>query len=296
LKNIFEKYFCITFKFVDLENKKSMYLYQSHATFDKRPMKFLYILFPVLVITMSSSSCIFSDLFGGNNKDSKLDTVVSAPNLKDIEVQFVDTDSSYSVISYWTDKNGRPLYMKSRQYFVRQAKHGPEKKWAMNGQLIYTALWSNGTATGSIMEYYENGEMKRRVDYDDSKGYPRYEMNFHKDGTKKTDTINYFKGKKEGAINYYSEETGELAETYIYARDTLISIKIYKPEYELLDRQALALLKSMKRDSMERQKKDSLFATLLGNLNSASSKSWSSEENDKEKLEYLELMLKEEKK
>jgi hypothetical protein len=36
-----------------------------------------------------------------------------------------------------------------------------------------------------------------------------------------------------------------------------------------------------------------LFATLLGNLKSRSSNSWSNGENEKEKLEYLEQMLKE---
>jgi antitoxin component YwqK of YwqJK toxin-antitoxin module len=93
------------------------------------------------------------------------DTIVSAPNQKHIEVQYVDTDSSYSVISYWTDDNGRPLYMKSRQNFVRQIKQGPEKHWALNGQLIYTALWVKGTPMGSVMEYYDNGQKAFEGEY-----------------------------------------------------------------------------------------------------------------------------------
>ena len=246
-------------------------------------MKFLSLIIPVFVIALSSSSCIFSDLFGSTHK-FVADTVVSAPNLKHIEVQYVDTDSSYSVISYWTDNNGRPLYMKSRQNFVRQIK---------NGQLTYTALWANGTPIGSVMEYYDNGQLKRRIDYDDERGYARFEMNYHENGFRKTDTISYVKGKKDGAINYYDFESGEVNETYIYSRDTLIGIRIYKPEYDLLSRQAEILAKSVKRDSAERQRKDSLFATLLGNLKSRSSNSWSNGENEKEKLEYLEQMLKE---
>jgi antitoxin component YwqK of YwqJK toxin-antitoxin module len=255
-------------------------------------MKILYILVPILVIALSSSSCIFSELFG-SSPEFVADTVVSAPNLKHIEVQYVDTDSSYTVISYWTDNNGRPLYMKSRQNFIRQIKNGTEKHWAQNGQLIYTALWANGTPIGSVMEYYDNGQLKRRIDYDDEKGYARFEMNYHENGFRKTDTISYVKGKKDGAINYYDFESGEMNETYIYSRDTLIGIRIYKPEYDLLSRQAEILAKSVKRDSAERQRKDSLFATLLGNLKSRSSSSWSNGENEKEKLEYLELMLKE---
>jgi hypothetical protein len=255
-------------------------------------MKILYILVPVLVIALSSSSCIFSDLFG-SSREFIADTVVSAPNLKHIEVQYVDTDSSYTVISYWTDNNGRPLYMKSRQNFIRQIKNGTEKHWAENGQLIYTALWANGTPIGSVMEYYDNGQLKRRIDYDNEKGYARFEMNYHENGFRKTDTISYIKGKKDGAINYYDFESGEMNETYIYSRDTLIGIRIYKPEYDLLSRQAEVLAKSVKSDSAERQRKDSLFATLLGNLKSGPSNSWSNGENEKEKLEYLELMLKE---
>jgi antitoxin component YwqK of YwqJK toxin-antitoxin module len=258
-------------------------------------MRILSFLVPIFVIALSSSSCIFTDLFGSSHK-FVADTIVSAPNQKHIEVQYVDTDSSYSVISYWTDDNGRPLYMKSRQNFVRQIKQGPEKHWALNGQLIYTALWDKGTPMGSVMEYYDNGQLKRRIDYDDEKGYARYEMNYHQTGRRKTDTISYIKGKKDGAINYYDVESGEVNETYIYSRDTLIGIKIYKPEYDLLSRQAEILAKSVKRDSAERIRKDSLFATLLGNLKNRSSNSWSNGENEKEKLEYLEQMLKEDQK
>lgn len=259
-------------------------------------MRFLYLFLPVFVVALSSSSCIFSDLLGGNNSEFVSDTVVAAYDYKDIEVQYVDSDTSFSVITYWTDNNGRPLYMKSRQNFIRQVKNGPEKHWAVNGQLIYTALWANGTPTGTVMEYYDNGQLKRRVDYDDSKGYPRFEMNYHANGNKKTDTISYSKGKKDGAINYYDELSGELNETYIYSRDTLIGIKIYKPEYDLLANQAEILAKSVSRDSAERLRKDSLFATLLGNLNSSKSNNWSNGDNEKEKLDYLELMLKEEQK
>jgi antitoxin component YwqK of YwqJK toxin-antitoxin module len=258
-------------------------------------MRIIYLILTVLIIGLSNSSCIFSEFFGGK-KDFVADTVVAVQNLKQIEVQYVDSDSSYSVISYWTDNNGRPLYMKSRINFVRQIKNGPEKHWTSNGQLIYSALWSNGSPIGSLMEYYENGVLKRRVDYDDSKAYPRFEMNFYENGRPKTDTIVYYKGKKDGAVNYYHPETGEIFETFIYSKDTLIDVKIYKAEYENLNRQAEALARSVKRDSAERERKDALFATLLGNLKSSSGNNWTNGENLKEKIDYLESMLKEEKK
>ena len=92
-------------------------------------MRAFYILLPIFVISLSSSSCIFSDLFGGNNGAFVADTVILAPNIDHIEVQTVTSDSSYTMISYWTDEDGRPLYMKARSYFVNGVKDGREERW-----------------------------------------------------------------------------------------------------------------------------------------------------------------------
>jgi len=260
-------------------------------------MRILYILVPIFVIALSSSSCIFSDLFGANNRNTNAaDTVVAITNMKHIDVQYVESDTSYSLIAYWTDNSGRPLYMKSRQHFVRQTKHGQEKRWASNGQLVYTALWANGTPVGSELEYYENGALKRRIDYNDAMGYRLYEMNFHENGTPLTDTIVYEKGKKNSAVNYYNEMTGGLHETHVYLRDTLIAIRVHNPKYDKLASQADALARSMKTDSVENERNEIKFAKLLGDLKSGVSTSWSNGENEKDKLDYLESMLKEDKK
>lgn len=255
-------------------------------------MRAFYILLPIFVISLSSSSCIFSDLFGGNNGAFVADTVILAPNIDHIEVQTVTSDSSYTMISYWTDEDGRPLYMKARSYFVNGVKDGREERWNTNGIRTYDGYWANGNPTNYLEERYDNDSLKRRIEYDQVTGYARFEYNFHPDGTLMSDTVMYVRGKKEGEINYYNAD-GELTETYIYARDSLIAIRIYKKEYVQLTNQALALQRSMAQDSATRQKRDSIFNTLMGSLNGLSGSSgWSNENNDLENLQYLEELIK----
>lgn len=256
-------------------------------------MRILYILLPIFVISVSSSSCIFSDLFGGSNGAFVADTVIVAPNIDHIEVQTVTSDTSYTMVSYWTDEDGRPLYKKSKSYFVNGVKDGREEHWNTEGIRVFDAYWANGNPTTYWEEYYNSGKLKRRIEYDNINGYARFEYNFHEDGSLMSDTIMYVKGRKEGEVSYYDPETGELTETYIYARDSLIAIRIYKKEYERLAQQALALQRSMASDSASRQKRDSIFNKLLGNLNALSGSSgWSNENNDIENLQYLEELIK----
>lgn len=251
------------------------------------------LLFTFLIILFAGlESCFLSEIMGSGKGIFVKDTVVAVENMKTIDVQYVQSDSSYALITYWTDAGGRPLFKKRIQNFTRQIKDGPEKHWDENGQLIYNALWSKGTPLGAITEYYGNGQLKKKIEFDDKKGYARFEMNFHENGRIKSDTIMYYKGKKEGEVNYYDENSGEITEKYIYARDSLLSIKIFKKEYELLAKRADELKNSVKRDSVDRIKKDSLFSTLLGNLQAMSPSNWSNEDNKKERIEYLETLLK----
>jgi antitoxin component YwqK of YwqJK toxin-antitoxin module len=255
-------------------------------------MRFFYLLIPVFITAFSSSSCMFSGLFGGKS-EFVADTVVVVYNSDSIKVQYIDSDSSYSVVTYRTDHNGRPLYMKSREYFVRQIKHGQEKKWSDDGIITYSALWNNGTPVGRIAENYANGDPKKIIEYDNTKGYILYEVNYYSNGSKKTDTITYNRGKRNGNINFYDENLGKLYETHIYARDSLIAIQISNPVYDELNKKANSLSYAVKRDSVERSKNKAL---IQNNSKPIAKSDWSNEENLKEKVDYLQLMLKEEKK
>src|SRR5690606_5647020 len=113
------------------------------------------------------------------------------------------------------------------------------------GFIIFDTYWANGNPTKYLKEYYDNGALKRHIQYNEQMGYAEYEYNFHPDGTLRSDTIQYQRGKKEGEVNYYDLETGKLSETYIYSGDSLIAIRIYKKEYEQLAMQALALQRSV---------------------------------------------------
>jgi hypothetical protein len=183
--------------------------------------------------------------------------------------------------------------MKSREYFVKQIKQGQEKKWSDDGIVTFSALWNNGTPVGRIAENYSNGEPKKIIEYDNSKGYVLYEVNFYQDGKRKTDTIVYNKGKKEGTVKFYEENLGKLSETHIYARDSLIAIRISNPVYDDLNRRARNLSLSVKRDSIERNRNKDSFNK---NNEKPVANNWSNDENLKEKVDYLQLMLKEEKK
>jgi antitoxin component YwqK of YwqJK toxin-antitoxin module len=253
-------------------------------------MRFLYLLIPVIIISFSASSCMFSEIFG-KRKEFVPDTVIVVYNSDSIKVQYIDSDTSYAVVTYHTDNSGRPLYMKSREYFVKQIKHGQEKKWTDDGIVTFSALWNNGTPVGRIAENYANGEPKKIVEYDNSKGYVLYEVNYYQNGSKKTDTIVYNRGKKEGIINFYEEKFGKPYEKHIYARDSLIAIRISNPVYEDLNQKAKNLALSVKRDSIQRSKNKESFQKNEKPV----TKSWSNNENSKEKVDYLQLMIKEEK-
>jgi len=156
-------------------------------------------------------------------------------------------------------------------------------------------IWSNGEMT-SLTEWHNNNQVKKRIEFDATRGYARYEYNYHRNGTIKTDTIVYEQGKKNGIINYYDEFTGKLTESHIYAADELIRIKIYRNEYDRLAAQADALQRSLIQDSINRISRDSIFESLTGGVeNTTTGADWSDEDNQLENIEYLKGLLKERK-
>lgn len=253
-------------------------------------MRILYLILPAFIIILANSSC--SSSFGNSGAEFKADTVVAVKTVKHITVQTTGSDSSSKVVNYWTDQDGRPLFKKSEEYFVNDALDGFQRRWSENGRLIYEAQWSEGVPMEYMQSFHENGQLKKRIYYNKQKSFPDYEVNFHANGIPRTDTILYAEGKKEGVINYYTDE-GELKESHIYANDSLIRIKIYNEEYERLLRMVNALKNSMEKDSINRLKRDSLFASLLDEIEDTGSKSmqWKDDYNKLEELKYLEGLL-----
>lgn len=258
-------------------------------------MKFFYFFIPVLVIGLSTSSCIFFEDVNANTGGK--DTIIAVSGIEHIEVQQVDDDSS-TITTYWTDLDGRPLYKKSILNLVKGVKDGQEKRWARNGELVYNGLWANGELK-ALSEYYANAshQLKHRIEYDPKGGYPAREYNYYADGSIRTDTIQYSGGKKNGSINYYDEERGKVIESHVYADDELIKIQIYRSDYDILAARAEALKASQKRDSVRRIRRDSIFDALIGEVNKADSgygggSDWSNNNNALENIRYLEGLLK----
>lgn len=253
-------------------------------------MRILYLILPIFIIAMSNSSCTL--MFGGSDLSSDKDTIVAIKTIKQISVQTTANDSSFKMVNYWTDQDGRPLFKKSEEYFVNSARDGFQRRWSENGRLIYEAQWSEGMPVEYMQSFHENGQLKKRIYYNKQKGFADYEVNFHANGAPRTDTILYAEGKKEGVINYYTDQ-GQLKESHVYANDSLIRIKIYNEEYERLLRMVKALENSMEQDSVNRLKRDSLFASLLDGLEDTGSGSmqWKDDYNKLEELKYLEGLL-----
>jgi hypothetical protein len=255
-----------------------------------KPMRILYLILPAMIIALANSSC--SSSFGNTAGDFAADTVVAVKTIKHITVQTTVNDSSSKIVNYWTDQDGRPLFKKSEEYMVNGSLDGFQRRWDENGRLIYEAQWSFGMPVEYLQEYHGNGQLKKMIYYNKEKGYPDYEVNFHANGTLRTDTILYADGKREGIINYYTDQ-GNLKESHIYANDSLIRIKIYNEEYERLVRMVENLKRSMGQDSINRLKRDSLFAALLDEIEDTGTKSiqWKDDYNKLEELKYLEGLL-----
>ncbi len=255
-----------------------------------KPMRILYLLMPLFVIGLASNSC--SSSFGNSGGEFKADTVVAIENIKNITVQTGLSDSSYQVVSYWTDQDGRPLFQKSEEMFINGSLDGFQRKWDSNGTLIFEAQWSGGMPVEYLQEFHANGQLKKRIYYNAEKGYPDFEVNFHANGAARTDTIIYSEGKREGMIHYYTDE-GKLKETHVYANDSLIRIMIYRKDYEDLALMIASIKSALEQDSLSRLERDSLFAELMGKLetNGNTALQWKDDYNKLEELKYLEGLL-----
>ncbi|WBM76195.1 toxin-antitoxin system YwqK family antitoxin [Saprospira grandis] len=262
-------------------------------------MRAFYILLPILAISLASSSCIFSDLFGAGKQEFVADTVVAVPSIKDIRVQFLLTDTTNDVVRYWSDRSGRPIYQRSEESFIGQKRDGFQREWNEDGILILEAQWNKGLPIEYRIERYDDGSLKRKVLYNSQKGYARYEVNFHPNGRLKTDTILYNEGVKEGKINYY-DTAGVLVEQHIFADNELVGIEIFRAEFENVFNKVAYLERSLVQDSIDAIRQDSVFRAVLGDVDPAAAKAgagiaWKNDYNELENLRYLEGLMNPEK-
>ncbi|CAA6810880.1 MAG: Unknown protein [uncultured Aureispira sp.] len=168
------------------------------------------------------------------------------------EVKIADTDSTYVVTSYWTDKlTGRIIYKMEDAPYRQSRMHGTQFEYDEQGDTLLIAHFENGIRIDSTVYYWGNGNPKHKFFYSSSKdGNINFEIQFHENGQRKTDVVVYEDGLLTGAVNYYDDtEKNERTETYYYRDNELIGIQIYNKAYEELDRRKDYLLAEYQQDS-----------------------------------------------
>ena len=206
------------------------------------------------------------------------DTVVLSIHPDHTEVKYYTSDSTFSLIAYWTDADGRRLFKLKEEHFAKNRLHGPRRFWSQDAILLHESFWENGLCQGSMKDWYENGQLAKEIIYDD-KGNRAYEINFHDNGNRMTsyevhvkslveesqrrgDSVRYFEGKLDGTIFYYDLTGGRVTEAYTYDEDQLVGIKVFRPEYLSLERRAQELVQQATRDSLKAIQNREFFASL----------------------------------
>lgn len=256
-----------------------------------------HILFLVLVYTiLFLPSCI--DVSNEEGSDGLLpDTVVLSIEPNRTDVQLLRTDTTYDIISYWTDPTtGRVLYTAETESYKHGQLNGTKIEWNENGDTIHLSFWEDGIRVDSSLDWYDNRVVKQRVFYSLKRnGNKEYEMNYHANGKPSTDTILYTNGWRNGAVTYYDTTGFRATETYFYADNELIGIEIYDDKYLALDRNARNLRQQIYLDSIK-QSKDTLltvvFAEQEQKQQDESSAAYTQWDNTDEDSEYLLKELK----
>lgn len=190
------------------------------------------------------------------------DTAVLSIQPDFTEVKYYTSDTSFSIIAYWTDADGRRLYCLSEEHFMKNRLHGPRREWSNRGQLLHESFWETGLCLDSEKNWYKNGQLAQQTDYDE-KGNKKMQVSFHENGKRLTDSVMYFEGKLDGRIDYYDTTGMRVLESYTYQEDKLIDIDVYRPEYISLARRAESLKKEIERDSIDAIRLAEFFAEPL---------------------------------
>ncbi|MCP4439914.1 MAG: hypothetical protein GY810_13295 [Aureispira sp.] len=254
------------------------------------------LLLVLLYIVLYLPSCV--TITNEEMSDGVLpDTVVLSIEPKRTDVQIQQTDTTYDIISYWTDPvTGRILYTAETESYKHGQLHGTKIEWNENGDTVHLSFWEDGIHVDSSLNWYDSRVVKQRVFYSLKRnGNKEYEVNYHPNGKSSTDTIWYTNGWRNGAVTYYDTTGYRATETYFYADNELIGIEIYNDQYLALDRNARNLRQQIYLDSIK-QSKDTLLTTVFAEQEKKqqdeSSAAYSEWDNSDEDSEYLLKELK----
>lgn len=191
------------------------------------------------------------------------DTTVSIDNLMPqiCEVTIHDNDSIYLTTAYWTDKQtGNIVYKMKDTPYKNSRIHGTQYEYDEEGDTLLIAHFENGIRIDSTVYYWSNGRPRHKFYYSALKnGNILHEIQFHENGTPRTDFIVYEDGLLNGAVHFYDTSgTAKKTETFYYREGELIGIKIYNDAYAELDRRRDFLLTEYRKDSARIA--DALFA------------------------------------
>jgi hypothetical protein len=209
-----------------------------------------YWLASFLMPLLLTSCDFYNKIFGTFIVQKTPDTLVLSIDPECTELQYLSDDSTYAITRYWMDGYGNRLYKSLDERFRRGALHGERQEWSKMGLLIHQSNWDRGTKIDSLREWYDSTQQLKKYIQFDSIGNMEFEMNFHKNGKRASDTIVYIGGRRNGQINFYDEE-GSKTQTYVYRNDTLLYVEVFKKMYYTLEGMAFDLAKRRKEDSIK---------------------------------------------
>lgn len=224
-------------------------------------MKKRYWLLAIFLPIFLPSCRLYDALFTEYDPQPTPDTIVLSIDPKRTEVQYLTSDSTYTIIRYWMGPLNTRLYKCLEEHYKKGRLVKNRYEWDSAGALIHRSYWDEGVKVDTAIDWHSTGAVKQWMVYSEI-GNPVIQYNGFANGKKHTDTI-YFdslgrrndpSGKGPYPIKYYNDE-GRHTETYYYRNDTLLSVDIFKPQYATLDMTAKRLADKRFR---EQKSKDSI--------------------------------------
>jgi len=197
-----------------------------------------YYLFIIFGAPLLFSACDIFDSFSVEATERKFpDTIVLAVEDYIAEVEFDLTDSTYEIVKYWTDEYGNWLYRLEEEPYKRGRLHGTKIRYNEYGDTLQLSHWEAGIQIDSMVTYYPHRpwQLKHAIHFKKN-GNKFFEVSFHPNGNKRTDTIFYYRGMLDSTfINIYDSTGGKMTEQYLYLDNQLASVMVQRPLYDNLD-------------------------------------------------------------